>query len=340
MSASGEPALDVNGNVASTLFLALLFSILVPLNDLGTAPYDYGYIGGLYDDGTNAMPADHLAAGLRRAALIEPRTADGRPSSSGKIVFLTVGFGETERIADSFRELTRHDARIKHGSLVFIDAAREGFDSAMWILPQSEANFDRIRESLLVPAGVTEKQVQVAWIQMMTNFPARPLPIQDADAYRLKGAIAAALRELKGRYSNLQIAYLSSRVYGGYSTSAWNPEPFAYESALSNRWVIMGQITLMRTGFLWDTRIGPIDYEKEQAPWVAWGPYLWASGTTARSDGLTWQREDFEADGERLAAGGARKGAVMLLQFLLAEPTAAGWFRAADAPARLRPARH
>ncbi len=115
---------------------------------------------------------------------------------------------------------------------------------------KSEPNFNRIRDTLLMPAGVTENQVQVAWVQMVTNFPARPLPIQDADAYRLKGAIAAALREMKTRYPNLQIAYLSSRVYGGYATSAWNPEPFAYETALSDRWVILGQLTLMRTGFL------------------------------------------------------------------------------------------
>jgi hypothetical protein len=334
MSASGGPALDVNVNVGSTLFLALLLGNLVPLNDLGPAPYDYGYVGGLYEDGSNIIPSDHLAAGLRRAALVTPRDANGNPSPSGKIVFLAVGFGETERIGDAFARTTHLDQQ----SLVFINAAREGFDSAVWIAPQSATNFNRIRDSLLLPAGVTEKQIQVAWVQMVTNFPFRPLPPADGDAYRLKGAIAAALRELKTRYPNLQIAYLSSRVYGGYAGTGWNPEPFAYETALSNRWVILGQITLMRTGSLWDTRIGPIDYEKNQAPWVAWGPYFWANGRNPRSDGLTWLPEDFEFDGERLSERGAQKAAAMLLQFLLHEPTAAGWFHAA--PLRGRAARH
>ena len=161
------------------------------------------------------------------------------------------------------------------------------------------------------------------------------LPPQDSDAYRLKGAIAAALRELKTRYPNLQIAYLSSRVYGGYATTSWNPEPFAYETALSNRWVIMGQITTIRTGSLWDTRIGDVNYQKGTVPWIAWGPYLWADGTMPRSDGLTWQRDDFEADGEHLSAKGADKGARLLFDFLMHEPTAS-WFRVS---ARLRAAR-
>lgn len=325
----------MNVNVLFSIVLAASAFTLIPLNDLGPSPYAYGYIGGLYEDGSNVIPADHLAAGLRRAALITPRDQAGQPSASGKIVFIAVGFGETARIQDAFAEVARADPRVDHQSLILINTAREGYDSELWIPPQSEANFNRIRDSLLAPADVTEKQVQVAWIQMTTNSPARPLPTQDADAYRLKGAIAAALRALKSRYPNLQIAYLSSRIYGGYAAT----EPFAYESALSNRWVILGQITLMRTGSLWDTRIGPIDYDKEQAPWVAWGPYLWANGTLPRSDGLTWQRDDFELDGERLSASGARKGADSLMRFLLTEPTAS-WFRAADAPARLRPVRH
>src|SRR5438045_326113 len=36
----------------------------IPLNDLGPRPYRLGYFGGLYENGSNAYPADHLAAGL------------------------------------------------------------------------------------------------------------------------------------------------------------------------------------------------------------------------------------------------------------------------------------
>jgi hypothetical protein len=324
--------------VLSAILVSLTIN-QVPLNDLGPAPYAYGYFGGLYDEGSNVPPADHLAAGLRQAARVTPRDTEGRPSPTGKIAFLSVGSGETERIYDSLIQMTHDDPRVDRQSVVCINAAREGFDSERWIAPQISANLNRIRDTLLAPAGVSEKQVQVAWVQMVTKAPVRALPPQDADAYRLKGAIAATLRELKARYPNLQIAYLSSRVYGGYATTSWNPEPFAYETALSNRWVILGQITLVRTGSLWDTRIGDVNYETGKVPWVAWGPYLWANGTLPRSDGLTWQADDFESDGEHLSEKGSHKAAELLLQFLLNEPTAS-WFRAADAPARLRPVRH
>src|SRR5260370_14335337 len=132
---------------------------------------------------------------------------------------------------------------------------------------------------------------------MGDDAPSIPLPRQAADSYRLKGYIAQALRAMKARYPNLRVAYLSSRVYGGYATRSWNPEPFAYESALSVRWVVVGQVNEVRGQEpYWDTRISDIDYNHGIAPWVSWGPYLWADGTNPRSDGLTWQRDDFQAD--------------------------------------------
>ena len=315
--------------------LAALLLSLIPFNDLGPAPYNYGYFGGLYEDGSNTIPADHLAGGLGRAALIRPLDANGHPSPNGKVVFLGVGYGETERIADAFIDMAAEDRRVDHRSLVVLDAARDGYDAPHWYAPLATGNFNRIRDQILTPNGVTEKQVQAAWVQMMTTEDSPPLPRQDAVAYRVKGYIATALRNLKTRYPNLQVAYLSSQVYGGYAST----EPYNYESALSVRWVILGQVTLMRTGGLWDSRIADVNYETGVAPWVAWGPYFWANGTMPRSDGLTWERDDFGDDGAALSAKGANKGASMLLEFLLHEPTAESWFRA-PVPPRVRAVRH
>jgi hypothetical protein len=353
-------AFDVDSavrNIAACAFLLiaspLLAGDLIPLTDLGKRQYDFGYFGGLYENGSNAMPAEHLAAGMKGAAMIVPRDASGNPSPDGRVALLIAGFGETKRIAcgafetcdsGSLLSMAGRDVRVNHHSLVIVNAASEGADASAWVAPPyGTANFAHIRDSVLAPAGVTPMQVQAAWIQMIIADPYQPLPPPYSETYRLKGSIAAVLRELKSNYPNLQIAYVSSRVYGGYATSRWNPEPFAYESALSVRWDVMGQIDEIRNnGYLWDTRIGTLNYEKGVAPWIAWGPYLWANGNSARSDGLAWTRDDFEANGESLTPQGAHKAAQQLLDFLLNEPTAKSWFASGVAapPVRSRAARH
>jgi hypothetical protein len=314
------------------MLAAFLLATLIPLNDLGSAPYAYGYYGGLWEEGSNTIPADHAAAGLRRTALIQPLDTDGNPSPDGRIGFIAAGFDETSRIANAFSANTHLPPNV-----TFVNAAAPGLDAAHWVLYR-DANYDRVRDRVLAPAGLSEKQVQAAWIELETDNPYSPLPIQDSDAYRLKSLLSESLRAMKKRWPNLQVAYLSSRVYGGYATTHWNPEPYAYEAGLTVRWTILGQITLMRTGYLWDSRIGDVNYEKGSAPWITWGPYLWADGTNPRSDGLTWTRDDFEPDGETLSEAGAMKGAALLRSFLMNEPTAQ-WLRIIERPVRVRPIR-
>ena len=79
---------------------------------------------------------------------------------------------------------------------------------------------------------------------------------------------------------------MSSRIYGGYATTALNPEPYAYEGAFSIRWIIDAQIK-GDPKLNWDAARGEV-----KAPVVLWGPYLWADGTTPRKDGLVWNRDD------------------------------------------------
>ena len=186
-------------------------------------------------------------------------------------------------------------------------------------MPDGHPRYDFTNTYFVVPAGVTPKQVQVAWVQMVTEVTVDPLGIASADAFRLKGFIGGALREMKVNYPNLRIAYLSSRVYGGYVTTNFSPEPFAFQTAYSNRWVITTQMEQERMEqplWHWDTRTGLVDDTRRAVvPWLAWGPYLWANGTTPRSDGLTWLRGDFEADGLTLSPSGAVKGGKLLFDF-------------------------
>jgi len=91
-----------------------------------------------------------------------------------------------------------------------------------------------------------------------------------------------------------------------------SPEPIAYESAFGVTWFI-------------EERINNLNPDKS-IPWVSWGPYLWANGLTPRSDGLIWERNDFEPDGVHTSPQGALKVATMLQQFFQNDIAAKPWF--------------
>jgi hypothetical protein len=147
--------------------------------------------------------------------------------------------------------------------------------------------------------------------------------------------MANIARTLKIRYPNIQIVYFSSRIYAGYATTTLNPEPYAYESAFAVKWLVQAQIDQTRTGAVVDPRAGNLDSDSV-APWMVWGPYLWADGLNPRSDGLIWTRADLENDGTHPARSGEEKVGALLLDFLKNEPTARDWFVQASPQSRRR----
>lgn len=334
-------------------FLALLSSTVlaeegIPLNDLGPRPYRLGYFGGLWDNGSNIIPPDHLAAGLRLARQVQPLDENGQPSPKGKIVLIGIGNGDTTRVLcsfsrdipcepGSFMSLVQSNSRV-NPALVVVNAAQENFYAAPDQI--DDTVFDRIRANELDPADVTDQQVQVAWLQLSKDHPTVDLTCACGDSYNIKIDLSVTLRALQTHYPNIKLVYLSSRPYAGYSSHAWNTEPFAYDTAIAIRLVLLVQLDEVRTGFFGaDLRVGQINYLKGDAPWIAWGPYMWANGTTPRSDGLTWLPEDY--DGEFLSEKGAHKSADLLVDFMLNDPTARLWFVAnATVPVRLRAVRH
>src|SRR5260370_9474721 len=63
-----------------------------------------------------------------------------------------------------------------------------------------------------------------------------------------------------------------------------------------------------------------------KAPWIAWGPCLWADGTNLRTDGLGGACADLEDDGTHPSMSGVRKVAGMLLDFFKSDSTSRLWF--------------
>src|SRR5207245_8156818 len=111
----------------------------------------------------------------------------------------------------------------------------------------------------LASAGVTESQVQAIWLKQANKSPTVSLPSTSADAYTLENELGSILRAIKVRYPHIQAVFLSSRIYAGYATSSLNPEPFAYESAFADKWLIQAQINPIRTGTI-DPTAGDLNY--------------------------------------------------------------------------------
>ncbi len=313
-------------------------STKVPLMDMSAGATYLGFAGGLYPGG-NALPTAHAAEGARRASAMQPRDVNGNPSPSGKIVLLSIGMSNTTgefctrpdgNICDpeSFKAKAEADARVNHTTLAIVNGAKGGQTATTWDSPL-DSNYDRIRDSELATLGLTEKQVQVAWVKVANALPGVSLPSSSADAYALETSLGGILRALKVRYPNLQQVFITSRIYAGYATSTLNPEPYAYEYGFSVKWIVQAQIDQMtQGGTIVDTRAGDLNYAAGKAPWIAWGPYLWADGPNPRSDGLTWVLSDFAGDGTHPSSPqGEGKVADMLLKFFIADPRTP-WFRA------------
>jgi hypothetical protein len=295
---------------------------LLPLTELGAGIYK-GSPGGLYPGGSNTRPAAHEEAGLAAARTIRPLDSLGIPDDSGgKIVFLSIGMSNTTQEFSTFKPMADVDLA-KNPHLVIVDGAQGGMTASIISdLANPNGNGQRFWNTVdarLSAAGVVPAQVQIAWVKEADAGPTAAFP---NDALTLKNELSAIARILKARFPNIRLTYCSSRIYAGYASTTLNPEPFAYQSGFAVKWLIEDQINGIA-----DLNCNP-DAGPVMAPWLAWGPYLWADGMTPRGDGLTYRCSDFSpSDGTHPAAGGAReKVARILLEFLKSDSTARMWF--------------
>ncbi len=286
-----------------------------PIMDLGSA-YFRGSQGGLYPGGSNYAPPAHHAAGMNLAQNVLPLdTAGNVDMVTGKIVWLSVGMSNTTMETQFLIPMTDTFALI-NPKLVLVDGAQGGQDINTIINPN--ANFWTVIQQRIANAGLTNKQVQAIWFKQAEAQPNDTAFATYPDALKMK--FKTALQIEKNYFPNTKIAYLSDRIYAGYTTTTQNPEPYAYYTGWCVKRLIEDQIN-------GDTSLSYAG-SSARVPLLAWGPDLWADGTTPRSDGLTWIcPDDYNSDGTHPSSpNGRQKVANLLFNFFTTDSTAIPWF--------------
>ncbi|MBK8498770.1 MAG: T9SS type A sorting domain-containing protein [Flavobacteriales bacterium] len=290
---------------------------MIPINDLGTGTY-LGMMGGLYPNGSNARPQAHLDAGLAFAQQVQPLDPLGTADPvNGKVVWLSIGFSNATQETQAFISMATALPNLDP-HLVVVDGAQGGQTATILSTPNhpNYAPYWNTVANRLANAGVTDQQVQAIWLKDDNQAGATPIE-EHSDSLLVQFKRIA--HELHTRFPNAHLCYVASRIYAGYASTMLNPEPYAYRNGWTMKELIGDQIA----GDPELQYAGP----GANAPWLSWGVYLWADGTTPRSDGLTWIcPDDFQDDGTHPSILGRDKVAQLLLDFFTTDSTTCSWF--------------
>jgi len=360
------------GLTQSTTVTVAANAVPIDLMDMTSSSQNYlSFAGGLYENSSNTVPADHDTAGKTAAAAIQPLNQNGNSSTTGAVVFLGIGMSNATEEFSAFISTAAASSSVNHKTLAMEDGASGAATACYWTVATGQTGascpdakgvlldnqYDRVRDTVLAtatgapsaPAGcsgppdptpcLTEKQVQVLWIKNANPRPgiANERSLCDAtvsgcvndintEAILYESQLGQIIRAAKSRYPNLKQVFLSTRIYAGYATDGLNPEPYAYEYGFSAKWLLEAQI-VQEGGGAQDPIAGDMSFTNGgPAAWTAWGIYLWADGTIARSDGITWLSSDFQADGTHPNAQGTTKVVNLLMDFYTTSPYTP-WFR-------------
>ena len=315
------------GSAAATVVDCTLTEIgLVPLNDLGSGEFKVGHIGGLYPGGRNTRPTAHLEAGLDIATSevaplvpLDPNDPDSAcvvDPVNGRIGLISIGMCNTSQEFDAFEDRMALDPSLDH-RVVLVNGAQGGMTAADWAAAAEDEDPWLELAERVGDAGLHPCQVQVAWIKQAERQPGASLGAFPVHAEALRDDLEGIVTKLAAFYPNVRLCYLSSRTRAYTEVvNALNPEPFAYESAFSVRWLIEMQLD----GGL------PFALPNPVAPWLSWGPYLWTDGEAGRSDGFQWSCADLEGDFTHPSDTGEEKVADQLVAFFKTDPTTRPWF--------------
>jgi hypothetical protein len=249
---------------------------------------------GLYEN-ANTMPDSHAVA----APEITP--------NNGIVGVASLGMSNGSQEWEAFMELAG-GVDVLSPSVRFANGAVSGKTISAWADPSDSAW--SIALSRIESDGLSAGQVQIVWMKMGSQLP----ELSGSRSQRIAAErdwLDATIANAAMVFPNLVRIYISSRIYAGYNSSQNHNEPeTGFDNGLSVKAIVADSVA------------------GKTAVWTAWGPYLWADGTTPRSDGLTWECSDFQSDGVHPSARGEEKVAGLLASFFSSDESACGWFLA------------
>lgn len=301
---------------------------LIPLIDLGSGTY-MGEQGGLYPGGSNTMPNTHLKKGKKIAKTIRPLDTLGNVDwVNGKVIFVGMGASTAGNPWNHLMDIFDTVAGV-NPYLQLVNACRgaKGIETMVDTADNDWYWTDDVFSRLTLK-NVTPEQVQVIWMKTASKedtimeFPLHPLAI--ADKYETLMGI------LYEKFPNLKLVFITSSAYGGYADPTrmfYNivKEPGSYWNGFGVKWAIERQIS-------GDPDLKFNGHDKK-APFMSWGPYVWADGINPNSQGLFWDCEtDFSEDGGgyHLTNGGKDKEALVMKNWAQTDPIAKLFFN--DSP--------
>ncbi|MBI5724950.1 MAG: hypothetical protein HZA50_13400 [Planctomycetes bacterium] len=281
---------------------------LKPFTDGGK--YLDKYVTGLYPDGKNEIPAEHLKAGQRIAATIKPLDADGKvDEANGKILALVMGHSNCQMYFMALNQQIKANSGQLNPRFELLNAAVGGQQ-----MPQLRelkgAVWDKAAQLTSAP-GYSAKQVQILFLHT-TYHGAKNRPIRPPGAFpetmqQMQKDMATVLEHCVKTYPNLKIAYLTCDGFRHFS----NFEPHVWQEAFAFKWLIESQIK-GEAGTAFEDKDG----KARPLPWLQWGPYIWDN---------TWDKSYFRDDGVHPIAKATDIFVKKYWSFLIADPVAKTW---------------
>lgn len=312
-------------NVSAQLNCANDSTGLIPITDLGAGFYEGTWQGGLYTGGMNHPPVGHLKKGIGIVKKLKPLDSLGNINyATGKIVL--AGFGAST-VGGPFNHMIQimKDSTDQNPCMKAVNAAN-GSDGLTAMYIGNDEYWDYIEIFKLGEKDLTPLQIQVGWLMHSSRTDSNGSEINSYVDTLVK-RFTVAVNALTYYYPNLKLLYVSGFPYGGYAdpTKALYhviKEPSSYHQNFAVKELIQRQINGDPT----------LRYKEpgRVAPYMVWGPPLWADGKNPRAyDGLTWNcEEEFAIDGGgyHLTNLGKDKLATILLNFFRTDTLSESWF--------------